>query len=61
MKRVLIASITALGIVATPALAASTPAAKPTNASLQQKGKGKVAGAKISKASARTAKDKKSN
>jgi hypothetical protein len=58
MKR-LIASLAALGLVATPALAATTPAAKPTNASLMQHKKGKAAGAKVTKASLKT--QKKSN
>lgn len=56
MKRLLIASLAALGMVATPALAASTHAAKPTNASLAQQKKGKVAGAKVTKAAAKTSK-----
>jgi Ni/Co efflux regulator RcnB len=54
MKR-LIASIVALGLVATPALAATAPTAKPTNASLMQHKKGK-AGAKVTKASVKTSK-----
>ena len=56
MKR-LIASLAALGLIATPALAATAPAAKPTNASLTQHKKGKVAaGAKVTKASMKTQK-----
>ena len=51
MKR-LIASLAALGLVATPALAATAPAAKPTNASLTQHKKG----AKVTKASLKTQK-----
>ena len=56
MKR-LIASFAALGLVATPALAATTPAAKPTTASVSQHKKGKVAGAKVTKASMKTSKN----
>lgn len=56
MKR-LIASFAALGLVATPALAATTPAAKPMNASLSQHKKNKVAGAKVTKASVKTSKN----
>jgi len=44
-----------LGLVATPALAATAPTAKPTNASLMQHKKGK-AGAKVTKASVKTSK-----
>ena len=51
MKR-LIASFAALGLIATPALAATSPVAKPTNASLAQHKKA----AKISKASLKTQK-----
>ena len=53
MKR-LIAAFAALGLVATPALAATTPAAKPTNASLMQHNKKK---AKVTKASLKTDKN----
>ncbi len=56
MKR-LIASIAALGVVATPAIAATTPTAKPTNASLSKHKKGKVADAKVTKASMKTSKN----
>ena len=52
MKR-LIASFAALGLVATPALAATTPAAKPANASLVQHKKK----AKVTKASLKTDKN----
>ena len=55
MKR-LIASFAALGLFATPALAATTPAAKPTNASMSQHKKGK-ANAKVTKASLKTEKN----
>jgi hypothetical protein len=55
MKR-LIASFAVLGLVATPALAATTPTAKPTNASLMQHNK-KKANAKITKASLKTEKN----
>ena len=51
MKR-LIASFAVLGLIATPALAATTPTAKPTNASLMQPKKA----AKVSKASLKTQK-----
>jgi hypothetical protein len=58
MKHCLIASFAALGLVATPALAATAPAAKPTNASLAQHKKGdKIAGAKVTKASLKTSKN----
>ena len=55
MKR-MIAPIAALGLLATPALAAGTSVAKPTNASLQQHKKGKLAGAKIAKTSMKASK-----
>jgi hypothetical protein len=55
MKR-LTASLAALGLVATPALAATSPAAKPTNASLTQHNK-KKANAKVTKASMKTEKN----
>ena len=55
MKR-LIASLAALGLIATPAIAATAPAAKPTNASLTQHKKGKAA-AKVTKASMKTQKN----
>ena len=56
MKR-MIAPIAALGLFATPALAAGAPVAKPTNASLPQHKKGKLAGAKVAKISMKTSKD----
>ncbi len=59
MKRSLIASFAALGIVATPALAA-TPAAKPTKAKVAQQ-HAKVSGATMTKASVKTSKPKKSS
>jgi hypothetical protein len=60
MKRSIIASFAALSMLATPALAATAPAAKPTKASLMKK-KGKVAGAKLTKAAAKTSSETKSN
>jgi hypothetical protein len=57
MNRSLIASFAALGIVATPALAA-TPAAKTTKAKAVQQHT-KVSGAMMTKASAKTSKSKK--
>jgi hypothetical protein len=54
MKR-LIASLAAVGLFATPAFAATTPVAKPTNASVMQHKKGKAA-AKLTKASLKTSK-----
>lgn len=62
MKRSLIASFAALGIVATPALAATpaaTPAAKTTKAKVAQQ-HAKVNGAMMTKASVKTSKAKKS-
>ena len=56
MKR-MIAPIAALGLLATPVLAAGAPVAKPTNASLAQHKKGKLAGAKVAKTSMKTSKD----
>jgi hypothetical protein len=61
MKRSIIASFAALSMLATPALAATAPAAKPTKASLMQKKKAKVAGAKLTKAAAKTSNETKSN
>ena len=61
MKRSLIACITALSVVATPALAATGATVKPTNASFKQHKKGKLASTKLAKASLRASKEKKSN
>lgn len=57
MKRILIASLAGLSMVAVPAVAATTAKAPATNAQVKKSTKhSKVAGAKVTKASAKTAK-----
>jgi len=55
MNRTLIASFAMLSMVAAPALAATTPAPAPAKVAKHQKS-AKLAGAKVTKAAAKTAK-----
>jgi hypothetical protein len=61
MNRSLIASLAALSIAATPALAATTPVVKPINTALMQHKKSKALHTKLTKSSVDTSKNKKSN